>query len=204
MDFDYYTHYIKKSKGLVVIISGPSGVGKDTLIQRLLASNPQASKAITCTTRKPRPDEANGINYHFKTLEEFATMIDAGEFLEYAEVHGNLYGTPLSEIRGMRDSGIDVILGIDVQGGTAVKRKIPDAVMIFVAPPSMDILEQRLRGRGTDQEDVIKFRMKNAIGEMEYIPDYEYLVVNDDIDPAVELIKCILKAEHARIRKAER
>lgn len=203
MDFDHYIECIENPKGLVVVISGPSGVGKDTLIRHLMDGNPKVAKVVTCTTRKPRSDEIDGKHYHFISESEFRRMIEAGDFLEYAEVHGNLYGTPLSEIRALRESGTDIILGIDVQGGTTVKRKIPDAVMIFIAPPSMDVLEHRLRNRGTDSDDVIRFRLKNAIGEMEYIPEYEYLVINDKIDEAVDLTKSILKAEHARIRKGE-
>ncbi|MHB1001293.1 MAG: guanylate kinase [Armatimonadota bacterium] len=191
--------------GLLVVISGPSGVGKGTLLKKLLTVCPDTAKSITCTTREPRPGEVHGIDYFFVSTEEFKRMIDAGEFLEYAQVHLNLYGTPQTSTNHIRSQGIDTILEIDVQGGITVKRKVPDTVMIFVAPPSMAELEDRLRGRGTEADEVVAKRLDNARGEMDCIPLYDYLVVNDDIDTAVDALRSIIIAERSKIRtqKAE-
>lgn len=188
---------------LAIVISGPSGVGKGTLVNLLIEANSSIAKVITCTTRAPRDGEINGVNYHFKTIQEFYQMIQSGEFLEYAEVHGKMYGTPLQEVNKIKGLGKDALLEIDVQGGVCVKEKLPDAIMIFIAPPSIDELERRLRGRATDSEETIALRIKNAVGEIEYIPKYDYLVVNADINTALEEIQAILHAEHLKIRKTK-
>lgn len=188
---------------LAIVISGPSGVGKGTLVNLLIEANSSIAKVITCTTRAPRDGEINGVNYHFKTIQEFYQMIQSGEFLEYAEVHGKMYGTPLQEVNKIKGLGKDALLEIDVQGAVCVKEKLPDAIMIFIAPPSIDELERRLRGRATDSEETIALRIKNAVGEIEYIPKYDYLVVNADINTALEEIQSILHAEHLKIRKTK-
>lgn len=188
---------------LAIVISGPSGVGKGTLVNLLIEANSSIAKVITCTTRAPRDGEINGVNYHFKTIQEFYQMIQSGEFLEYAEVHGKMYGTPLQEVNKIKGLGKDALLEIDVQGAVCVKEKLPDAIMIFIAPPSIDELERRLRGRATDSEETIALRIKNAVGEIEYIPKYDYLVVNADINTALEEIQAILHAEHLKIRKTK-
>ncbi len=188
---------------LAIVISGPSGVGKGTLVNLLIEANSSIAKVITCTTRAPRDGEINGVNYHFKTIQEFYQMIQSGEFLEYAEVHGKMYGTPLQDVNKIKGLGKDALLEIDVQGGVCVKEKLPDAIMIFIAPPSIDELERRLQGRATDSEETIALRIKNAVGEIEYIPKYDYLVVNADINTALEEIQAILHAEHLKIRKTK-
>lgn len=204
MDIEHLLQMHVNRKGMPVVISGPSGVGKGTLVKRLLDTCPGISKAITCTTRSPRTGEVDGKDYHFKSESGFRQMADAGQLLEYAVVHDNMYGTPLEGVNDLRKQGVDVILEIDVQGGITVKSKLPDAVMIFIAPPGMCELERRLRNRGTDSDKVIETRLRNALGEMEYIPQYDYLVINDEVESATNKLCAIILAERARIMKASK
>lgn len=190
----------ERRPGLLIVLSGPSGVGKDTLLRGLERICPGLTRCTTYTTRQPRPGEVPGSDYHFVSTEEFRRMIDEGEFLEYAQVHLDLYGSPLSPVIQAREQGLDVILKIDVQGGLTVKRKVPDAVMIFVAPPSMEELERRLRSRYTDSETAIAKRLDDARREMECISMYDYLVVNDDVEIAVDRLRCIIVAERSKVR----
>ncbi|HUV05674.1 MAG TPA: guanylate kinase [Armatimonadota bacterium] len=186
--------------GILIVLSGPSGVGKDTLLRRLGEVCPGIERCVTYTTREPRPGEAPGVDYNFVSAQEFRRMIEEGEFLEYAQVHLDLYGSPLSCVTQAREKGLDAILKIDVQGGLTVKEKVHDAVMIFVAPPSMGELERRLRARYTDCEAAVTKRLHDARREIEHIPMYDYLVVNDDVEAAVDRLRCIIMAERARIR----
>jgi guanylate kinase len=188
--------------GILIVFSGPSGVGKDTLLRRLPEVCPNLQQCVTYTTREPRPGEVAGIDYNFVCVQDFRKMIEEGEFLEYAQVHLDLYGTPLAPVVEARKQGLDVILKIDVQGGITVKQKVPDALMIFVAPPSMEELERRLRARYTDSEESIEKRLQNARAEIESIPMYDYLVLNDEVGAAVDRLRCIITAERARIRAA--
>lgn len=190
----------ERRPGLLIVLSGPSGVGKDTLLRGLERICPGLTRCTTYTTRQPRPGEVPGSDYHFVSTEEFRRMIDEGEFLEYAQVHLDLYGSPLSPVIQAREQGLDVILKIDVQGGLTVKRKVPDAVMIFIAPPSMEELERRLRSRYTDSETAIAKRLDDARREMECISMYDYLVVNDDVEIAVDRLRCIIVAERSKVR----
>ncbi|MCL6518954.1 MAG: guanylate kinase [Armatimonadetes bacterium] len=187
-------------KGILIVLSGPSGVGKDTLLERLEQVCPHIQRCVTYTTREPRQGERRGLDYNFVSEEEFRSMIARGEFLEFARVHGHLYGTPLKEVLAIREKGIDVVLKIDVQGGLTVKQKVPEAIMIFVVPPSLEELERRLRARYTDKESDIKRRCKDARKELEQIPQYDYLVINDQIESAVDNLRAIILAERARIR----
>ncbi|MEN3202464.1 MAG: guanylate kinase [Atribacterota bacterium] len=187
--------------GLLFVISGPSGVGKSTLRKEVMKQCSGLKYSISCTTRPPRPGEEHGVDYYFVTLEDFEKMRDAGEFIEWAKVHGNYYGTPRRPIEEWRKEGFDVILEIDVQGALQVKRNCPEGIFIFVAPPSLRVLEERLRKRNTDQEDEILLRMTNANLEMQCIKDYNYLVVNDVFEEAVRCLCAIITAERCRIRE---
>ena len=185
---------------MLVVLSGPSGVGKDTLLRRLEQVCPGIERCVTYTTREPRPGEVPGVDYNFVSVREFQKMIDEGDFLEYARVHTDLYGSPLSSVKHIRENGLDAVLKIDVQGGLTVSQKAPDAVMIFVAPPSMEELERRLRARYTDSEAAITKRLQDAQREIEHIPMYDYLVVNDEVEATVDRLRCIIVAERARVR----
>lgn len=186
--------------GRLIVLSGPSGVGKDTVLRRLKEVCPKIEQCVTYTTRAPRPGEKPGEDYVFVSTDEFQRMVDAGEFLEYARVHLDSYGSPLAPVMQTRSKGTDAILKIDVQGGLAAKRRVPDAVLIFIAPPSLEELERRLRDRYTDSEAAITQRLSDARKEIEHIPMYDYLVVNDEVESAVDEIRCIIIAERAKIR----
>ncbi|CUU35790.1 guanylate kinase [Armatimonadetes bacterium DC] len=197
---DWNTVLKPPTRGLLIVLSGPAGVGKDTLIEQWQLVAPNVRRLITYTTRPQTRMERHGLDYYFVTEEEFQQMIAQGAFLEYANVHGNWYGTPLHKMEELRNAGRDVVLRIDVQGAMQVREKFPEAVLIFVAPPSLEELERRLRKRGRDSEEAIQLRLENARREMEYIPKYDYVVVNDDINRALETLRCILIAERHRVR----
>lgn len=178
--------------GTFFVISGPAGAGKGTLTARMLELLPNSWVSISATTRAPRGQEQDGVEYFFLTKEEFEEKIAAQGFIEYALVHGNYYGTPIAPIEDHVANGDVVFLEIDVQGGYQVKELIPEAKLIFIAPPNMEILEQRLRGRGTDSEESVQLRLKNATGEIEAAKRYDHILVNDDLDRATaELLSLI-------------
>ncbi len=190
--------------GLLLVVSGPSAVGKDTVLDALLSlpdvQRPHSiKKCVTTTTRPPRSGEVDGRDYYFVSAAQFNELVARDELLEYAEVHNNYYGTPRSSVAAERAAGTDVILKIDVQGGRAVKQKMPDAVLIFLQPPSLEELERRLRGRATENEEDIARRLLNARREMAQRPHYDYAVTNDTVEEAVGTIRAILCAEHCRI-----
>lgn len=192
----------RSSLPFLVVVSGPSGVGKTTLIDRLLASDPLARRCITATTRAPRGGEVEGEHYFFVSRERFEAM-KGGELVEWAEVHGESYGVPRAYLEGQRAAGFDVILNIDIQGGDRVKEVFPDAVMVFILPPSFDALEARLRGRGDVPAGDLAVRLENARTELAAAARYEYLVVNDEINRAAAELGAIVVAERARrVRKA--
>lgn len=180
-----------------VVMSGPSGVGKTTLEKRLVAADPQLVSSISATTRPSREGEKTGKDYFFVDREVFDQMKDR-ELVEWAEVHGELYGTPRRFVENEIAEGRDVLLNIDVQGGIRVKKVFPDAVMIFILPPSFETLEQRIRKRGADDTLDLEARLKNAVDEMNAAGEYEYFVVNDDLDAAVGQIGAIIEAERCR------
>ena len=181
------------SRGLLIILSGPSGVGKGT-IRKYFENNRKLNLAYSTsmTTREPRNGEIDGKDYFFTTREKFQDAVRNGELLEYAEFVGNFYGTPLSEVERLRDEGKNVLLEIEVQGAKQVQKKCPEAISIFIIPPSMDELEKRIRGRKSEPEEVIQERLAKAASEMKMVPDYKYIVCNDDPKLAAELIETII------------
>ncbi|MBQ4061723.1 MAG: guanylate kinase [Christensenellaceae bacterium] len=185
-------------KGLLVVISGPSGVGKGTIIKRILDSNKNTSLSVSCTTREPRPGEQDGVHYWFIKKDEFERMIKDDQFLEYMPVFDNFYGTPKDKVEQMRKNGIDVILDIDVKGAQAVKNKANDAVMIFILPPTLETLKERLSKRGTETQEQIEKRFSRAKDEIEKSSLYDYQVVNDSLDAAVKEVENILEKEHLK------
>lgn len=185
--------------GKLFVISAPSGTGKTTLLKEVMAGLPKMAFSVSHTTRDPRPGEKDGVDYHFVTREEFDSMIERGLFIEYAEVHNNLYGTSSAAIEKQLRAGLDVILDIDVQGASILRKSNRiQAVHIFIAPPALDELEKRLRGRGTESEEKIQLRLKNAKDEIAAAPEYEYLMINDDFDDASRVLAGIVVAERAR------
>ena len=189
-----------KRKGQLIVLSGPSGVGKSTVISELLSARRDIYFSVSFTTRQPRVGEEDGVNYNFVTREVFEEMIAGEELLEYAEYVHNYYGTSLEVIQEKLDAGIDVLLDIEVQGAAKVRAKCPDAVLIFIVPPSFEELSRRLHRRATDQEEVIQGRLKKAREEYRQIPNYDYLVVNDKVSEAAGEIMAILVAESCRTK----
>ncbi|MDK7828758.1 guanylate kinase [Enterococcus faecalis] len=187
-------------RGLLIVLSGPSGVGKGTVRKAIFDSEENDFQySISMTTRKQREGEVDGVDYYFRSREEFEAMIEAGEMLEYAEYVGNYYGTPLMYVNQTLDEGKDVFLEIEVQGAKQVKDKVPDGVFIFLTPPDLAELKSRIIGRGTDEMSVIEERMAVAREEIEMMALYDYAVVNDEVPLAVQRIKDIIASEHFRV-----
>ena len=192
----------RKRKGLLLIVSGPAGVGKGTVNAALMEKHPEIRMSVSATTRAPRPGEIDGVHYFFKTKEEFDRMIEENAFLEYVHVFGmNYYGTPKAFVEAEREKGNHVILEIDVQGAKKVKAACPDAVMVFIAPPSLKILKDRLVGRGTETQESIDVRTATALEELKSLPDYDYMVINDVVEEAVGEMEAILAAELLRTER---
>lgn len=191
-----------KEKGLLIVLSGPSGVGKGTVRKAIFSQeDTKFEYSISMTTRKPREGEVDGVDYFFKTKEEFEALIKQDKLLEYAEYVGNYYGTPVDYVRDTLDSGKDVFLEIEVQGAKQVREKFPEGLFIFLAPPSLSELESRIMTRGTESDDLIKNRMNEARKEIELMSLYDYVVENDQVEAACDRIKSIVQAEHCRYNR---
>lgn len=187
-------------RGLLIVFSGPSGVGKGTVRQEIFSTpDHKFDYSVSMTTRPQRPGEVDGVDYFFRTREEFEALIKEGQMLEYAEYVGNYYGTPLSYVNETLDKGIDVFLEIEVQGALQVKSKVPDGVFIFLTPPDLEELEEHLVGRGTDSPEVIAQRIERAKEEIALMREYDYAVVNDQVSLAAERVKRVIEAEHYRV-----
>ena len=184
--------------GILFVLSGPSGVGKGTVCKRILVEEPNIFYSVSATSRSPRIGEVDGVSYYFMSREDFIKNRENGEFLEWAEVYGNFYGTPLSAVKGNLDAGKDIILEIDIQGARKVKKYFPEGVYIFLMPPSAQELENRIRNRGTDADETITKRLGCLKDEIESISEYNYVVVNDNLERAVHKIRCIVAAERCR------
>ncbi len=180
--------------GLLFIIAAPSGAGKSSLMSALLADDPQLVLSISFTTRQPRPGEENGREYHFVDRSAFERMREAGDFLESAEVHGNLYATSQKQIGGVRESGRDVVLEIDWQGARQVRRLFPDAIGIFILPPTRPELERRLRTRGKDSEAAIRARLASAAAEISHAAEFDYVIINKDFEEARRDLAAVVRA----------
>ena len=185
-------------KGLLILISGPSGTGKGTVCDLLRQKHPEISYSISATTRQPRPGEQDGVNYYFYTKEKFREMIDQGQLLEWAEVYGNFYGTPKQKVLDRLEAGEDILLEIDTQGALNVMKVMPKGLFIFLLPPSLEELAARLKGRGTETEESLHRRLGAAVDEIKLATKYRYVVVNDKVEDAQETIAKIIEAEHHR------
>ncbi|WP_454191985.1 guanylate kinase [Paenibacillus sp. Marseille-Q7038] len=189
------------SKGLLIVLSGPSGVGKGTVCTALRKRVPNLTYSVSATTRQPRLGEENGVNYFFKSREQFLDMIEKDELLEHAEYVGNYYGTPRDFVEQTLESGKDIILEIEVQGALKVKEKFPEGIFVFLLPPSLEELKDRIQGRGTENQATIDHRMTVAAEEISLLEKYDYAVVNDEIDLACKRIESIIIAEHCKVAK---
>ena len=188
-------------KGLLLVVSGPSGAGKGTICKALLNKNDQIKLSVSATTRKPRNGEVHGVNYFFIEKEEFTKMIENGEFLEYAQIYDNFYGTPKAAIIECLDKGQDVILEIEMQGARQIKEVYPEGVFIFVLPPSLEELKSRIVGRGTETQEEIEKRFSCAFEEINQIVNYDYFIVNEDIEKSVSDVEAIICAEKNKVTR---
>ena len=181
------------AKGLIIVISGPSGVGKGTVLKEVV-KDPELNigYSISMTTREKRPGEENGVNYYFVTRDEFHKAVEDGELLEWTEFVGNCYGTPIKEVERLRNEGKNVLLEIEQDGCSQVRKKVPDTLSIFIIPPSMEELERRIRSRKTEPEEIVQQRLAKAAKEMNNLKDYKYVVCNEDVKLAADIIRVII------------
>ena len=194
-------HRLKREKDILFVISGPSGVGKNSVLTSLLKDVPGLCYSISATTRPPRKGELNGVNYFFLTREQFLDKVEAGDFFEYEEYVGNLYGTPRDYIDRVVGEGKDVVMDIECRGAAQIKRKMPESVLIFLTPPTIEELKARLEARSTDSPEVIEMRIRKAEQEMDEITKYDYFVLNDKLELAVEDVKKIIGAERLKVSR---
>ncbi len=192
------------NKGLLFVVSAPAGCGKDTILEQLFKKTDTVGYSVSATTRAPREGEVDGVHYHFRTRDEFERMIKGGEVLEYTEYCGNYYGTPRKGVEDLLAGGKDVILKIEVEGAMNIKRIFPECCLVFILPPSLAELERRLRKRGTETEDKIILRTKQAKSELEFAKNYDYYIVNGELEKAVDDLLAVIRAEKLRAaRNAE-
>ena len=185
------------ARGVLFVISAPSGAGKTTLVRKVIAQRAGVTLSVSCTTRVPRPEEREGIDYCFITRDEFEAMEREGKFIEWAQVHGDLYGTPRSNVEKLQH-GEDLVLEIDTQGARKIREEFDDGVLIFIRPPSLEVLKGRLRSRGGDSEEAIQARLQNAQKELDQMAWYDYIVVNDEIEEATRQLASIIIAERCK------
>ncbi len=188
-------------EGLLIVVSGPSGAGKGTICKAFLNKNDEIKLSVSATTRKPREGEIHGVNYYFTPKEEFKEMIQKGEFLEYAKVYDNFYGTPKASVLETLSKGKDVLLEIDIQGAMQVKEKYPNGVFVFILPPSLEELKNRIVGRGTESEEDIKKRFGSAFSEIQQIENYDYFIFNDELEKSVNELEVIIYAEKHKVSR---
>lgn len=193
----------QNQRGSIIVISGPSGSGKGTIINQVLEDNPNCWLSVSTTSRPIRDNDTAGVTYNFVTKKEFEKKIEEGYFLEYNNYVGNYYGTPKELIFNKIENGIDVVLEIEINGAQNIKKLIPEAIFIFIMPPSIEIMKSRLRNRGTDSEEKILERFKVAYKEMNEVTKYNYVVVNDELEKAVEKVNAIIRAEKCRVDRIE-
>lgn len=190
-----------KKRGLLLVVSGPSGTGKGTICKKMVEMNDAIKLSVSATTRQPRLGEKEGISYYFKTREEFEKMVENGEFLERAMIYDNYYGTPKQAIVDQLDAGVDVILEIEMQGARQIREVCPDAVFVFILPPSLDELKHRIVGRGTETKEQIEKRFNSAYNEIKLLGDYDYFIFNNIVDKSAEEIFEIIKSEKSRVAR---
>ena len=191
------------SSGTLYIVSAPSGAGKTSLVTALIKADKHVSVSVSHTTRAMRPGEQHGVNYHFVSHDDFKGLIAKGDFLEHAEVFGNFYGTSRSALQEVLDQGNDLILEIDWQGAQQVRKLMPEALSVFILPPSQQALRERLDGRGQDSEEIIAGRMKEAVSEMVHYDEYDYVIINDDFDVALEDLKAVFRSNRLQLKKQQ-
>ena len=189
-------------QGNLFIVSAPSGAGKTSLLKALLERDADLKLSVSHTTRTPRPGEVDGVHYHFVSVDEFMRLAGEGAFLEQAQVFDNYYGTSQSAVQSLLDEGHDVVLEIDWQGARQVRKAFPEAISIFIVPPSVAALRERLGNRGQDDESIIERRMRDARSELSHYAEYDYLVVNDDFDLALDELQCIVRAERLKLTRS--
>ena len=190
-----------KKRGLLLVVSEPSGTGKGTICKKMVEMNDAIKLSVSATTRQPRLGEKEGISYYFKTREEFEKMVENGEFLEHAMIYDNYYGTPKQAIVDQLDAGVDVILEIEMQGARQIREVCPDAVFVFILPPSLDELKHRIVGRGTETKEQIEKRFNSAYNEIKLLGDYDYFIFNNIVDKSAEEIFEIIKSEKSRVAR---
>lgn len=194
---------IRRNRGLLIVLSGPSAAGKNTLLNALMERLSDIKYSVSATTRAPRPGEQDGVNYYFLTREEFERRAAQGEFLEWAEFCGNLYGTPRKYVEEVLASGQDIIMDIDIQGAKQVRKAMPEAVSVFLMPPSAEELRKRIVKRGKDSEEAIRQRLSQVDREIQAVFDYDYVILNDDLERAVGRLVSIILAERSRVPRCD-